>query len=153
MGRLQRASVVIESLAGHLGMEDGMRLERIKNRWHELIGTPTSLNCEPTFFKNARLTINVSSNVWMTQLSFLKDTIVSRLSEFGVASIKLKAGPVQWPATEPAPDAALTSAALSAGETAYIESLSEAIKDDELRETLRRMTLKSFARINAVSRR
>ncbi|MBF0456469.1 MAG: DUF721 domain-containing protein [Nitrospirae bacterium] len=151
MSRLQRASVVIESLAGHLGMEDGMMLERIKNRWHELIGTPTSLNCQPAFFKSARLTINVSSNVWMTQLNFLEGEIVSMLSEFGVVSIKLRPGPVGWPPQTAA--AALPDAQLSAGEVAYVESLSAGIKDDELRELLRRAALKSFARIKAVDER
>ncbi|MBF0488626.1 MAG: DUF721 domain-containing protein [Nitrospirae bacterium] len=154
MSRLQRAATLIESLAEHLGMVDLMTLERIKNRWHTLIEPPTSFNAQPTFFRNAQLTINVESNVWMTELKFLKGTILSKLGEFGVASIKLRPGPVQWPeqTAPPTPDAALIDAALTAGETAYVESLSADIKDDELREVLCRTALKSFARMKAISR-
>ncbi|MBF0555293.1 MAG: DUF721 domain-containing protein [Nitrospirae bacterium] len=151
MSRLQRAATLIESLAEHLGMVDSMTLERMRSRWQALIGPPISLNTQPAFFKNTQLTINVESNVWMTELRFHKDMIVSKLGEFGVASIKLRPGPVEWPnqAAQPAPCTALIDAALTAGETAYVESLSEDIKDDELREILRRMALKSFARMKA----
>ncbi|WP_420265200.1 DUF721 domain-containing protein [Candidatus Magnetominusculus dajiuhuensis] len=155
MSRLQRAATLIESLAEHLGMVDLMTLERIKNRWHTLIEPPTSLNAQPVFFKNAQLVINVESNVWMKELSFLRGEILSKLGEFGVASIKLRPGPVVWPEqiTPPTTGTAPIDAALTAGETAYVESLSADIKDDELREVLCRTALKSFARMKAVSRR
>lgn len=148
MSRLQRAASVIESLAEHLGLGDSMRLEQIKNRWHTLIGPPISLNTQPDFFKNAQLTINVSSNVWMTELRFHKDAIVSKLRDFGVASIRLRPGSVEWSNQPAKPE--LPAAVLSAGETAYVESLSADIKDGELREALRRTALKSFARMKTL---
>ncbi|KWT94672.1 DUF721 domain-containing protein [Candidatus Magnetominusculus xianensis] len=151
MGRLQRAASLIESLVEHLGLGDSMKLEQIKNRWHTLIGPPISLNTQPDFFKNAQLTINVSSNVWMAELRFHKDTIVSKLKDFGVASIRLRPGPVEWSNQLTEPE--LPDAVLSAGEIAYVESLSADIKDVELREALRRTALKSFARIKTVSGR
>ncbi|MCG6551079.1 MAG: DUF721 domain-containing protein [Candidatus Magnetominusculus sp. LBB02] len=148
MSRLQRAATVIESLAESLGMEDAMRLEKIKSSWHALIGPPSSFNCQPAFYKNAQLTINVSSNVWMKELSFHKDTFVSKLREFGVASVRLRPGSVEWPSPKAEPE--LPKVELSRGEIAYVESLSANIQDGELREILTRAALKSFTRIKAL---
>jgi hypothetical protein len=140
--RLQRASTLIESLAENLGLGDSMRLERIVNRWQALIGPPISLNTQPVHFKNATLIVHVESNLWITELRYHTDKIISKLEEFGVASISFRQGLVEWPEQPPPP---APDVMLSAGEVAYIESFTRDIKDTELREALRRAALKSFA--------
>ncbi|MBF0319679.1 MAG: DUF721 domain-containing protein [Nitrospirae bacterium] len=152
MRRLQRASTLIESLAENLGLGDSIRLERIKNRWEQLIGPPISLHTQPVYFKNATLTVHVESNLWFTELRYHKEhkeNIITKLGEFGVVSVRFKQGDVVWPKQPPPP---APDVLLSAGEVAYIESLTQDIKDAELREALRRAALKSFARL-AVSNR
>jgi predicted nucleic acid-binding Zn ribbon protein len=81
-------------LARELGLESGLRLERMRARWDTIFGEPMALHAYPISLSEGELLIGVDSPVWLQELSFRKAALVEKLSEFGVSAIRLKQRPL-----------------------------------------------------------
>jgi hypothetical protein len=139
---VERADSALGPLIKDLGLEDALRLYRIKHSWKEIIGEPLALHAGPTMLKDGVLFINVASPAWLQQAGYFKARIIEKLSRFGVTGIRLKLGRIERPAvkrttekpprTEPDP--------------ALIEELLSSIEDKDLKDSVRRAARKALGR-------
>ncbi len=66
-----------------MGIEPHIALETIQNNWKTIVGTTNAKNTKPSFLRHGKLTIEVSSPVWMTQARFYKSKIIEKINSFG----------------------------------------------------------------------
>ncbi|MFC1551815.1 DUF721 domain-containing protein [Candidatus Latescibacterota bacterium] len=65
-----------------MGIESFVVLEKIKKNWEIIVGTTNAKNTIPSSLRHGKLTIAVSSPVWMTQARFYKSTIIEKINNF-----------------------------------------------------------------------
>ncbi|MBU4036499.1 MAG: DUF721 domain-containing protein [Proteobacteria bacterium] len=79
-------------------LELGFESANILNTWKNIVGEAVYKNTKPAGFKGKILLVYVSSSVWMQELQYYKQDIISRLNdEFEkelVSDIKFKIGAV-----------------------------------------------------------
>lgn len=92
---MKRADSLLAPIIKNLGIEDGVKLSRIKNEWQVLFEKPLSLHTSPSILKNGELLINVDSAVWLHQLGFYKEQIKEKLSRFAVESVRFRVGSIR----------------------------------------------------------
>ncbi len=100
---------------------------------------------QPQRLDKDQLFINVDSHVWLQELHYYRDAILSKLKGFRVSSIKLRVGRVRSVADhndqEPLPPS------LSAEEYSSIKEMTGKIHDESLRESVERVIEKSLLRL------
>lgn len=94
---LQRAGGLINSIMADLGLEDGLRLWRLRAAWGQIFGPPLCLHMSPSSLKGRTLVINVDSPAWLQELNFKKNEIIRKLGAFGINGIRLRGGWVADP--------------------------------------------------------
>lgn len=92
---VKRADSLVAQIVKNLGIEEGVKLVRIKSEWHELFDKPLSLHAVPSVLKNGELLINVDSAVWLHQLGFYKEQIKEKLSKFAILSVRFRIGSIR----------------------------------------------------------
>ncbi len=125
----------IQRIARGLGFESSLRLSRIRGRWDEIFSGPLTLHAWPSRLDRHTLTIVVDSPAWLQQLSFLKDDIVPKLTEFGVRDIRFRSGDV--PNKKPL-KALPSPRELNNNDNSFIETEASHVKDDVLRGHIQR---------------
>ncbi|MFC1651303.1 DciA family protein [Candidatus Latescibacterota bacterium] len=65
-----------------MGIETIVVFEKIKNNWDVIVGITNAKNTKPTFLRDGKLTISVSSPAWMTQARFYKSTFIKKINNF-----------------------------------------------------------------------
>jgi hypothetical protein len=65
-----------------MGIGSFVVLEKIKNNWEIIVGATNAKNTKPSSLRHGKLTIAVSSPVWMTQARFYKSTIIEKINNF-----------------------------------------------------------------------
>jgi predicted nucleic acid-binding Zn ribbon protein len=65
-----------------LGLGPDIRLEKLKNHWHEVVGTMNARNTHPLSLRDGILTVGVSSTVWITQARFYSSTFIKKINSF-----------------------------------------------------------------------
>ncbi|MFC1489788.1 DUF721 domain-containing protein [Candidatus Latescibacterota bacterium] len=66
----------------NMGIESIVIFEKIKNNWEIIVGATNAKNTIPSSLRHGKLTIAVSSPVWMTQARFYKSTIKEKINNF-----------------------------------------------------------------------
>ena len=72
----------MQSVVDDLGIGPDIFLKKIKDNWEEIVGAANARNTRPVSLKNRKLTIAVSSPVWMTQALFYKSSFMEKLGKF-----------------------------------------------------------------------
>ncbi len=88
----ERAGGLIGSIMADLGLEDGLRLYRLRAEWPKLFGPPLCLHMSPSSLNGRTLVINVDSPAWLQELNFKKNEIIRKLGGFGINGIRLRGG-------------------------------------------------------------
>lgn len=145
----------VGSLLSHIfkgiGIEDKIRLESIRREWHELFNEPLSIHTCPVELKNGELVINVDSPAWLQQLKFFQQEIKEKLKTYNISSVRLKIGSVyhkeagKYKREEFKKTA--QSRRLSDDETDWMNSVTAAISDAELKESISKVIEKSVTRV------
>lgn len=134
-------SSVLSKSFGSLGVETKLTQFHLAERWSEIIGSPLDEKCVPNNIIGKTLYLTVSSSAWMTELTYLKQEILSRVNKAlssKLDSIKFRIGKVEKPAKKRPPKLHKEKRELSATEHKFIENAVSAIKNPELRETIQR---------------
>jgi predicted nucleic acid-binding Zn ribbon protein len=76
----RRLSGVLEDLLRGLGLEERMAAWRAVALWPEVVGGEAARRTEAVSCSGGTLFVQVSSNAWMHQLSFLRQDIRNRLN-------------------------------------------------------------------------
>ncbi|QWR77873.1 DUF721 domain-containing protein [Candidatus Magnetomonas plexicatena] len=133
---------LLESLCGDLGILDGFTLERIKNIWALVFKGAVSDNTRPVFFQSGRLTVDVSSELWLKELHFYRGMMISKLQNFKISEIKFRVRDIPEAATEEAPKSKPT--VLKESDKEFIDETTAVINDPELRQRFANCIKKSI---------
>ncbi len=138
---MKRADSLLAPFIRTLGIEDAVKLERIKKEWAGVFERPIPLHMSPAKLKDGELLINVDSPVWMQQLNFFKEDITKKLHCFGIKTVRFKLGRVlPWGKQE----IISKGQSLTANDHSYIEETVSSISDQELRERIKKAIEKSI---------
>ncbi|MDA8168529.1 MAG: DUF721 domain-containing protein [Nitrospiraceae bacterium] len=141
---MRRIDKGLSGIVKELGLEDAIKLRSIREKWAGLLGQPLVNHIRPQSLQESVLSIQADSPLWLSQVSFFKQDILSRLRPFGVKDIKFRAGPVPEDKKrdgikEKAPRRQLTTA-----EREFIEASILPIRDEGLRKQARRIMEKAL---------
>lgn len=75
-------SNILSPVLEDLGLGPDIRLEKLKNNWHEIVGTMNARNTHPLSLRDGILKVAVSSTVWMTQARFYSSTFIKKINSF-----------------------------------------------------------------------
>ncbi|MEA2061330.1 MAG: DUF721 domain-containing protein [Thermodesulfobacteriota bacterium] len=73
-------SSVLDSALENFRVTSDTEMIRIWKLWDEAVGDTIARNAKPGAFKKDILLVHVSSSVWMQQLRFLKQDLISRIN-------------------------------------------------------------------------
>lgn len=139
---LERADSALSRLVKDLGMENALRLHRIKARWEDLFGEPLSSHIYPARLDGGHLLVNADSPAWLQQTSFYKAEMLEKLRPFGVKDIRLRTGAVRRrQAARPQGKRPPSEADCS-----FIEDVICGLQDEELKDSIRRALRKCAAK-------
>lgn len=133
---MQALQNILHKFVKEAGIEGGVALNNLRRRWVEIVGQPISVHTYPDIVKGSYLTIVVDTPQWMHHLGFYKDDIALKLKPYGIAGIRFRLGriPVKEEAEKEAEEADLTDEDLQ-----YIENTVGSLKDEELKESFRKL--------------
>lgn len=146
---MKRFAEIISPLLKELGLETGIRLELLKRRWDELLRPPLCLHLYPISIKDRELIVNVSSSMWLQEITLHKEDILILLKPFGLTDVRFRLGrvPRRHDLKAKKGDDKISKCTLSPQLLRYIEKTLEPVSDKELREVIRPVIEKSLSRI------
>ena len=150
---LDSIGTVLNGLARRLGLESKLLECRIRREWAMIVGESIASNTWPDQIRYKKLYVRVHNAVWLHQLTFLKPTLVKKISSAAgtelIADIVFRVG--ELPETErtsspadPGTKSYTPNADLLAESTAH----TTAVQDPELRDRLAHLMAHSLARSN-----
>lgn len=82
-------SEILERLFNRLNIDKKLKEMKALKLWEEVTGDKISRHSYPLFVRKGNLFVRVDSSGWLTQLTYLKNEIISRLNQrLGGSSIK-----------------------------------------------------------------
>lgn len=144
--KITKLSITLSRVLEGQGLGGRLHEYRIFALWEKIAGPAIARHAQPISLRGGKLSLVVDSATWMHQLTMLKPVIIEKVNSLvGKGSIKdiaLKTGEVAPPRQleEPPP----LYAPLDALDCAKIESVVHDIKDEEIRESLRRLIEKDL---------
>ncbi len=142
-----KLDVLLASSCASIPMATLIRDYTIKKRWAQFAGDAASAKSEPTRLTGGALYCNVTSSVWMSELSYAKTEIIARinnaLGEKTVQEIIFKIGDVNGK-KHPLPSDSTPVRVPTHAELEKAESISKGVKDDVLRNSIKNAFLKSL---------
>jgi hypothetical protein len=140
---VKRADSLLAPIIKNLGIEDGVKLSRIKNEWQVLFEKPLSLHTSPSMLKDGELLINVDSAVWLHQLGFYKERIKEKLNKFAVDSVRFRIGSIRN--SEKLEKESVQLRDLTAEEKLLVEDTVADVKDKDLWCNIKKAMEKSIS--------
>ncbi len=144
-----RGPLRIGGVIRHLAQRKGwgrLKAYRVWQVWEEAVGETVARNATPYSLRRGTLTVICSGPQWMHQLHMLKEMIRERLNEAVgreiVKDIRFRAGALRRPSQEPP----VETSSLSDDDRRWIEEVLGPLKDEDLREVLRRVLEKARAK-------
>lgn len=131
---MQRVGNILKQFIRGYSLERGLRLERIKAEWVNLVGDTIATHTYPQRMEGKTIFITVDTPQWMHHLSFYKEEILEKLQPYGVEAVRFKIGnlPEKIDIKQK-----ITLIHLTDEDSRYIENAIKNIKDEELKEKLR----------------
>jgi predicted nucleic acid-binding Zn ribbon protein len=139
---VERAGSALGPLIKDLGLEDSLRLYRIKQSWQETLGQPLSLHTAPSGLKGGLLYVSADTPAWLQQTGYYRAQVLEKLARFGVTDIRLKLGRVDSPATRKTPE----ERPRIEPDPELLDELVSSIEDEDVKEAVRRAVQKALSR-------
>jgi len=145
-------SSVLKSSLANLNIPECLTHARIVREWPRCVGDQVARRAHPERLDGTTLHCTVSSAPWMSELTYQKRSVIQKINAVvgpgTVTDIRFKTGVVPEPTEPPAEGQSSARVdASTAGEAhiapskerrEFIEELVSGVKDEELRETIRR---------------
>lgn len=77
-----RVGSVLENVVARLGLDRNLDDYRIWQAWDDVVGPAVARNAQPVRIDSRRLVVAVRNNMWMQELSLLRDHLCERLNEW-----------------------------------------------------------------------
>jgi len=140
---MKKAETVLGPMLKQLGIENGVRLERIRNDWPEIFEKSISSHMFPATLKEGELLLHVESPAWMQQLTYYKKEIVRKLSSYAVTDVRFRLGRITKKKQKQ--EAEKPMRLLSPEEISFAASVVADIRNEALKESIRKAIEKSLA--------
>ncbi len=135
----------LEDLLKELGLTEELRLYRLRREFKCLFKEPLLSHVYPAALKKGVLTLTVDSNEWLFQLKLQEEKLKKRLSHYNVRAVRFRLGKI--PRTKKPPSSEnLKESPLPSLPEELKQSISEKVKDPELRQILESTIKKSLKR-------
>lgn len=86
---MQELGQIIQNILKDRGWEKAVDINRAIVAWSEIVGQKVALNCKAVEIKNNILYVHAKNAAWKSEVSFLKNEILSTLNE-NIKSTQLK---------------------------------------------------------------
>jgi len=127
---------ILGKFAQDIGIDSGVALNKLRKQWINLVGKPIAVHTYPDWVKSGCLSIVVDSPQWIHRFGFYKNEILDKLKPFGVQSIRFRLGRIPEYLNE---DVSPEESELSEDDLQYIDNTVKSLKDEELRDTFRKL--------------
>jgi hypothetical protein len=145
--KFQKVSDVLSTLMKGYGLAAKTDEYRILKIWDVAVGDKISSHTQPLRLIRGILTVVVDSPAWMQQISFYKTDLIDRINnelrKDVVTDINFRIGKVETKKRLKTHDPGLKTD-ISLHESKKIEGFLEPIKDEKIRETIRKAMTKSL---------
>lgn len=132
---------ILNSSFASLGIASKIKEYKVKKAWAQCVGENISKKAAPVRQIGTVLHCHVSSSPWMTELNYQKALIISKINERmgfkAVTDIIFRIGPIETPLQAEvyrAPNRQITPE-----ERQFIEDTTSGIKDNKLKELIKRV--------------
>ncbi|MDP2156769.1 MAG: DUF721 domain-containing protein [Nitrospirota bacterium] len=139
---MKKAETVLGPILKQLGIENGVRLQRIRNDWSDIFEKSISTHMFPATLKEGELLLHVESPAWMQQLTYYKKEIIRKLSSYAVTGVRFRLGRITK--RKQKQEAEKPMRTLSSEEISFAASMVAGIRDEELKDSIRKAIEKSL---------
>ncbi len=134
---------VLEGLLGELHLDVRVRQHQVWGMWDELVGEGIARKAQPDRVRGKTLFVNVANSAWMQELQFMRRMIIDRINRaLGaelIDSIQFRIGAVSGRAEKVQSRKAEDHVPLPQDIVEKIDQCVQEIKDEEVRERVRRV--------------
>jgi hypothetical protein len=138
---MKKAEAVLGPMLKRLGIESGVRLERIRTDWFSIFEADLSSHMYPASCADRELLLNVDSPVWMQQLTYYRKDNIGKLGPYGIANVRFRIGKLQKKKQQ---QGRKKVRQLSADDLSFASSVVSDIADEQLKESIRKAIEKSL---------
>ena len=139
---------VIREISQSHGFAGRLWEYRLQKQWKALVGEVVAAHTWPSRIKFRKLHVAVDNSVWLHQLLYLKATIMeniqAQMEELQLEDIIFRIGELPE-AREDAGDAPAEQAAVSPDAQENAREYTQAVNDEELRDSLTRVIARALA--------
>ncbi len=140
--RPKEISTILRNIFPHVDLTNKLKEYAIKKSWARTVGENIARRARPRRLIDRTLHLTVSSSPWMTELKYLKGDLIAkvnkRLGEELVTDIIFKLGNFSTPTSKLPVKELGELRELTDSEKEFIEETVSKIKDEGLKETVRR---------------
>ena len=133
---MQSLQSLLKKFAKDFNLEDGVVITALRDKWTDLVGETIAAHTFPDMIRGKELTLIVNSPQWRHHLDFLKNDICEKIERYGIDELKFRIGKI--PESRGKLSKAV-EAQLTEDDLRYIENTIRTIKDEELKETFRKL--------------
>jgi len=139
---MKKAETVLGPMLKQLGIENGVRLERIRNDWPDIFEKSISPHMFPATLNEGELLLHVESPSWMQQLTYYKKEIIQKLSSYAITDVRFRLGRITN--RKKKQEVQKPKRALSSEEVSFAASVVADIMNQALKESIRKAIEKSL---------
>ncbi|MBL7032086.1 MAG: DUF721 domain-containing protein [Nitrospira sp.] len=133
---MQSFQSLLKKFTNDFKIEGGVVITALRDKWTDLVGETIAVHTFPDMIKDRQLTLIVDSPQWRHHLDFLKNDICAKLERYGIDDLKFRIGKI--PESKGKLSKAV-EAQLTEDDLRYIENTIKNVKDEELKETFRKL--------------
>ena len=141
---MKKAETVLGPMLKQLGIENGVRLQRIRNDWPDIFEKSISSHMFPATLKEGELLLHVESPAWMQQLTYYKKEIIRKLSSYAITEVKFRLGRISQKKKKQQQGTEKPIRTLSSEEVSFVTSVVADIRNEELKNSIRKAIEKSL---------
>jgi len=139
---MKKAETVLGPMLKQLGIENGVRLQRIRNDWPDIFEKSISPHMFPAALNEGELLLHVESPAWMQQLTYYKKEIIRKLSSYSITDVRFRLGTITKKKQKQ--EAQKPMRTLSSEEVSFAASVVADLSDEALKDSIRKAIEKSL---------
>lgn len=140
---MQSLQSLLKKFTKDFNLEGGVVITALRDKWADLVGETIAVHTFPDMIKGKELTLIVDSPQWRHHLDFLKNDICAKVERYGIAELRFRIGKI--PESKGKLSRAV-EAELTEDDLRYIDNTIKNVKDEELKETFRKLIAHGLTR-------